>query len=300
MNRKLNIILSACMLIGVLAGCDSTPTPSPSASGSPSASTGDFITIDGEKFTREDMGDALTEAEKQVASNYVNEYLQDKFFDGLEVTDAEVDAIVNNVKGQFTESEWADYLTYYGYTDETSMRESVRQNLLVQKKVDTYKAGYEPTEEDISADYSTRPDYYNHAVLDAVILTSAEDMTKAHELMGGGSTLEELATEFGTTVSSGERVSVNYAYFTSPLIEAKAGDILYTDPTDEVYIVSRVAEMKNTLEQVKSDVRESLISEKAEADYSSALDEFYKNSNVTILGEKIEYTGAGETAAPQE
>lgn len=286
MSKKLVQWVSLCLVFVLLlcTGCANADVSGDAGqSGSAVVEQGDSVVavVNGENITREMIGDALLDAEKEVISTYIYEQMLEKFFADIEITDEELELQLQIMKGQVGEDSWDLYLAYYGGGSEEDFREMLRKSLKQEKYIAAISETLEIPEEDLAETYASNPDYYNIAVLDVIFLTTEEYYAQALELYNGGSTLEEISEATGLEIAPNEHTfyTSDSLTWSTALPDAEVGSLLYTTTDSGSWLIARVVEKHEGLEdekvreQLEDELRYDLAYAQTEKDYAAFLDE---------------------------
>ncbi len=298
--KKVVCGILAVMMVFALVACSNDTTTSTTNDGNKVVDNSNLDTesmntivavVNGKEVTRADVGDALLTSEKEIISEYIYTSLISEFFKDVEVSDTEIDLQLQLIKTQVGENNWAMYLAYYGGGSEESFKATLKDSLKQEKFIESKKEKVTLTDEDIASVYNADPDAYNIAVLDVIFFGDVETLNKAKELYNGGKSLEEIATALELTVSSNE-----HTYFKSENLtwsksfnDCVVGDIIFSGEDSGSLVIARVKELNKGIDNptVKTDLKDSLIYDKAYEIANNEYVEFLKKQTATIFGEEF-------------
>ena len=272
--KKIVVLLIAISLVFSMAACSNSK----------------LAKIDKYTVTKADIQTQLDEAQKEILKTYVYESLVDKFYEDAKVTDAEVQAKVAQVKAQYPESDWGLYLSYYGFKDEDTFAKATKRNMQREQKLTEIRKEIKITDEEAEAEYNKNPTYYQYAEVDAIFFYDKESKDRAWELIQEGKTLEEAAQETSGTFSENEKAPIAYDEFMTLFSESEVGDIIKTKDTSSDFIIAKINKINLTFEDVKDLVKNDYIYYAASDVLDQQIEDFFSNTSVEIMGEKIDAT----------
>lgn len=280
--KKIIVLLIAVTLVFSLAAC----------SGPRVAKIGDKI------VTTVDIKTQLDEAQKEILKTYAYENLIEKFYVNAVVSDSEVQTKVVQIKGQYSDTDWAQYLTYYGYKDDADFVKATKRNMQREQKLADVRKTITFTDADAEKEFNNNLTYYQYAEVDAVFFQDKETKDKAWKLIQDGKTLDEAAKETSTTVSKNEKAPITFEEFTNTFDKSKVGDIMQTKDTSSTFIIAKINKLNLTFNDVKEVVKTDYIAKASSIVLDQQIKDFFKNTSVEIMGEKIDTTTLIKSTTP--
>lgn len=274
--KKLFVLV--LMLSILLVGCTSNT----------SVSNDDVVAeINGEKVLRSTLESELKAAEKAVVEKYVNNKMLEIFYKDIVIEDAAFEAQLSIIKGQVGENDWASYLQSSGFTDEEHFKRELLLNMKREEMKNKFKSEVTISDAEVEAKYNENPNSYNVAVFDVIYFDTEESFNKGKELLSQGKDLVYISENTQTEIKADEHANFTFEGFTKPINELSLGELAITDVEKIGFMaIAQVKKLDSTFDLLKQTIYDSMISEKTEEMVNTALDTFYSEAEVTILGEK--------------
>lgn len=208
---------------------------------------------------------------------------------GITVTDEEVNSEIENTKKYFdTEEKFNEYLKVQGM-DLEYFKQSMRKELIISKLTEKLTANIAVTDEEVKVYYDTHQSEFMKVKASHVLLDTKEEAEKILARAKAGEDFAELAKQNSKDPSAKEN-SGNLDYFghgdmVEPFEKAafalKPGEISDVVQTDFGFHVIKVEDSKlDTFEDVKEQLKATMLSDKKNAEYEKLLADMRKNANI--------------------
>lgn len=208
---------------------------------------------------------------------------------GIAVTDEEVNSEIENTKKYFnTEEEFNEYLKGQGM-DLEYFKQSMRKELIISKLTEKLTENIAVTDEEVRVYYDTHQSEFIKVKASHVLLDTKEEAEKILARAKAGEDFAELARQNSKDPSVKEN-SGNLDYFghgdmVEPFEKAafalKPGEISDVVQTDLGFHVIKVEDSKlDTFEDVKEQLKATMLSDKKNAEYEKLLEDMRKNANI--------------------
>ncbi len=239
--------------------------------------------IEGRKF--------IEVARERLLDMLVDEKLQLKKASelGIAVTDAEVNTEIENAKKYFdTEEKFNEYLKGQGM-DLEYFKQSARKELTITKLIEKLTANVAVTDEEVKVYYDTHQSEFMSVKASHVLLDTKEEAEKILERAKAGEDFAQLAKDNSKDPSAKEN-SGNLDYFrhgdmVEPFEKAafalKPGEFSDVVQTDFGFHVIKAEDSKlDKFEDVKEQLKATMISDKKNTEYGKLLEDMRKNANI--------------------
>lgn len=309
--KHLKLLIYAIIIIALLSGCDLVRVKQSEADKSIVAKV-DGENISKEQFdkmfevfkTREEMRQGPEVWEKtyegkkyiDLAKEHILEQLiQDKIqlnkADELKitVTQEEVDAEVDKWRNMFDSDEKFKEFLETVKMDEEYFIDSTRKDLIINKLKENMTENAQITEEEIAVFYSTHMDMFNRVKASHILLETEEEAQKILEKVKAGENFNSLAKEYSIDPSAKEnngdlgylRHGDTVESFEAAAFALKPGEISDIVKSQYGYHIIKVEDKKvDKLEDVKDELRASMLMEKKNEDYNKAFQEMYSKAKI--------------------
>lgn len=208
---------------------------------------------------------------------------------GIAVTDEEVNTEIENAKKYFdTEEKFNEYLKGQGM-DLEYFKQSARKELTITKLTEKLTANVAVTDDEVKVYYDTHQSEFMSVKASHVLLDTREEAEKILERAKAGEDFAELAKANSKDPSAKEN-SGNLDYFrhgdmVEPFEKAafalEPGEISEVVQTDFGFHVIKAEDTKlDKFEDVKEQLKATMISDKKNAEYSKLLEDMRKNANI--------------------
>lgn len=239
--------------------------------------------LDGRKF-----GDV---AREKLLDMLIDEKLQLKKAAelGITVTDEEVNTEVENAKKYFdTEEKFNEFLKGQGM-DLEYFKQSMKKELTINKLTEKLTEKVAVTDEEVKAYYDTHQNEFMSVKASHILLETKEDAEKMLTRVKAGENFAELAKANSKDPSAKEN-SGNLDYFrhgdmVEPFEKAafalKPGEISEIVQTDFGFHIIKVEDSKlDKFEEVKEQLKGSILNDKKSSEYGKLLEEMRKNTKI--------------------
>lgn len=208
---------------------------------------------------------------------------------GISATDDEVNSEVEKAKKYFdTEEKFNEYLKGQNM-DLEYFKQSVKKELVINKLTDKLTANVAVTDEEVKVYYDTHQSEFMSVKASHVLLDTKEEAEKILARAKAGENFAELAKQNSKDPSAKEN-SGDLDYFrqgdmVQPFETAafalKPGEISEVVQTDFGFHVIKVDDNKlDKFEDVKEQLKASMLSDKKSTEYEKSLEEMRKSANI--------------------
>jgi foldase protein PrsA len=208
---------------------------------------------------------------------------------GISATDDEVNSEVEKAKKYFdTEEKFNEYLKGQNM-DLEYFKQSVKKELIINKLTDKLTANVAVTDEEVKVYYDTHQSEFMSVKASHVLLDTKEEAEKILARAKAGENFAELAKQNSKDPSAKEN-SGDLDYFrhgdmVQPFETAafalKPGEISEVVQTDFGFHVIKVDDNKlDKFEDVKEQLKASMLSDKKSTEYEKSLEEMRKSANI--------------------
>lgn len=216
---------------------------------------------------------------------------------GISVTDEEVNSQIENAKKYFdTEEKFNEYLKGQSM-DLEYFKESVKKELTMNKLVEKLTANVAVTDEEVKVYYDTHQSEFMSVKASHVLLDTKEEAEKILERAKAGENFAELAKENSKDPSAKEN-SGDLDYFrhgdmVEPFEKAafalKPGELSDVVQTDFGFHIIKVEDSKlDKFEDVKEQLKSSMLSDKKNTEYEKLLEEMRKSANIETFVKNLD------------
>lgn len=239
--------------------------------------------VDGRKF-----GDV---AREKLLDMLIDEKLQMKKASelGIAVTDEEVNIEIENAKKYFdTEDKFNEFLKGQSM-DLDYFKQSVKKEITINKIVEKLTDKVAVTDEEVKAYYDTHQDEFISVKASQILLDTKEEAEKMLQRAKAGENFNELAKQNSKDPSakenSGELGYFRHGDMVEPFEKAafamKPGEISDVVQTDFGFHIIKLEDSKlDKLEDVKEQLKGSMLSDKKSGEYEKLLEEMRKNAKI--------------------
>ena len=261
--------------------------------------------VDTLKAQRESALESLIEQEVLLAN-------KDKI--GADYTDEEVDKEVeeqiNSIKEstENDEEKYKEYLKSCGYSDEEELKEEVKKSVILNKLREKMVEGQEVTDEEISDYYNENIDSFKvqpgadvKHILFTDETTGEADAKAARELVLQGKTFDEIAAmdeykDKCTTEDLGFQQFENNTSLVEEFVEGfknlKEGEVSEPVKTSYGWHLIEISNIQNeevtkTLDEVKDEIKENLLSTKENNKYTEELEKLKEDTKIKKYENRI-------------
>lgn len=208
---------------------------------------------------------------------------------GITVSDEEINSEIENAKKYFdSEEEFNEFLKQQNMTLEY-YKESVKKELTINKLVEKLTGNIVLTDEEVKAYYDANQSEFKSVKASHILLDTREEAEKILERVKAGENFAELAKENSKDPSAKEN-SGNLDYFrhgdmVEPFENAafalKPGEISDIVQTDFGFHIIKVEDSKlDKLEDVKEQLKASMLNKKKSTEYDKLLEEMRNNAKI--------------------
>lgn len=230
-------------------------------------------------------------AKEHILEQMIQDKIQLKKADELKLTltQEEVDAEVDKWRNMFDSDEKFKEFLETVKMDEEYFVDSIRKDLIINKLKENMTENVQITEEEVAVFYNTHLDMFNRVKASHILLETEEEAQKILERVKAGEDFNSLAKEYSTDPSAKEN-SGDLGYFRhGDMVETfeaaafalKPGEISELVKSQYGYHIIKVEDKKvDKLEDVKDELRASMLMEKKNEDYNTAFQEIYSKAKV--------------------
>lgn len=312
-HRKILII--AAVIIALMAfaaaGCDMVKVKP----GDPNETI--VATVDGEKITKAEFDKILEIFKTQVEMNqdpsiWEKEYEGKKYIDlakeqvldqmindriqikkakelGITVSDEEVNAEVDKWKKLFNSDEkFIEFLESLKM-EEGYFRENLKKDLMISKVKENLTQEVQITDNELADYYGSHINLFQRVKASHILLDTEEEAKKILERVKAGEDFNALAKKYSTDPSAADN-SGNLGYFRhGEMVEAfeqaafalKPGEISELVKSDYGYHIIKVEDKTvDKFEDVKDELRNTMITDKKNENYNNILEEMKSNAKI--------------------
>ena len=216
---------------------------------------------------------------------------------GITVTDDEVNSEIENAKKYFdTEEKFNEYLKGQSM-DLEYFKQSVKKELTTTKLVDKLTANVALTDEEVKVYYDTNQSEFLSVKASHILLDTKEEAEKMLQRAKAGENFAELAKQNSKDPSAKEN-SGDLDYFrhgdmVEPFETAafamKPGEISEIVQTDFGFHIIKVEDSKlDKFEDVKEQLKASMLNDKKNTEYEKLLEEMRKNANIETFVKELD------------
>ncbi|MDP3013773.1 MAG: peptidyl-prolyl cis-trans isomerase [Candidatus Subteraquimicrobiales bacterium] len=252
-----------------------------------------------ERYGKEWKGENEKTRRKSILEDIINKklILQEARRQGITVSQAEVDACLENVKKTFpSHKAFEQALDKMGVTEE-EFGEEAEENLMVNKMIDRVSKNIKVTGEEIESYYQKNKEQYQKpekVKLRWIVLSSQEQVQDVLVRLEGGADFSQLAGQYSIDEDTrdrggelGERSKVELspeiaeiAFKLNPrehsqVVRTQMGYVI-------VQVDERIPPRQKDLEEVESEIRSTLISRKKEEKFRAWLEGLKKEAEIKI------------------
>lgn len=215
---------------------------------------------------------------------------------GISVSDEEIDAEVDKWKKLFNSDEkYIEFLTSLNI-DEEYFRDNLKKDLVKNKMKEELTKNVEVTDEELADYYGKHINEFYRVKASHILLDTEEEAKKILERVKAGEDFNALAKEYSTDPSAKDN-SGSLGYFrqgemVEPFEEAafalKPGEISDIVKSDYGYHIIKVEDKTiDKFEDVKDELRNSLITDKKSQSYDSAFEEMMSKAKIEKYPENL-------------
>lgn len=239
--------------------------------------------VDGRKF-----GDV---AREKLLEMLIDERLQLKKAEelGIKVSDEEVNSEIENAKKYFDSEEKFNEFLKEQSIDLEYFKQSVKKELTINKLTDKLTENVAVTDEEVKVYYDTHQDEFISVKASHILLDTKEEAEKMLQRVKAGENFNELAKQNSKDPSAKEN-SGDLDYFRhgdmlEPFEKAafalKPGEISDIVQTDYGFHIIKVEDSKlDKFEDVKEQLKGSMLNDKKSSEYEKMLEEMRKNGKI--------------------
>lgn len=284
--KKKNILSLLLVLITILSsisltGCSNGNTPTTEDPNTKIGSVGN------ENILYSEIKEDIESLRKELIVTRARELANNQFYKDIEVSDEEVQAQVDYYKEMYGTDMWDQFLMYNGFTNEDEFRTVIATDLKTHKKIEEMKKTIDVTDEELNNEYEEYKKSYDHIVVNAYSFPDDESYNTAKSKLANGTIFDEIGLDSEGIFYEAETISTEFEDFSTNMLDAKIGDILFTDGKNGAFIIALVEEVNFGFESNKDGVKDYLTSAKAEELITKEQEKFYENLKVVIDGEEI-------------
>lgn len=208
---------------------------------------------------------------------------------GITATDEELNVEIENAKKYFdTEDKFNEFLKGQNM-DLEYFKQSVKKDLIINKLTDKLTANVAVTDDEVKVYYDTHQNEFISVKASHILLETKEEAEKMLQRVKAGENFAELAKQNSKDPSAKEN-SGNLDYFrhgdmVEPFETAafamKPGEISDIVQTDFGFHIIKVEDRKlDKFEDVKEQLKGSMLSDKKNTEYQKLLEEMRKNTKI--------------------
>lgn len=296
MKRNILVILSVILILSLsivcLTGCDGEKVDKTDGTSVSVDNSEVVAVIDGKEVKRDEVGEALLNAEQTVIAEYLMKGVYTDFVGTLKdivVTDEEL-----NLQLELMKNEYGDMFELViqseGYATEEDFKVELKKQMIQSKYIEQKADSIEIPKEEYLKKYNDNKGSYDIVVMDAIFLETEENLSKATELKKAGKSLEDIASALSLEIMPNEHTYYQSSNITWDVdfYKAKIGDLAITKTGSGNYVIGKIKELNKGIENQK--VLDNLLDEmKYEKGYDAVEKEFIeyiKARKVTIFGKE--------------
>jgi len=215
---------------------------------------------------------------------------------GITVSDEEIDTEVDKWKKLFNSDEkYIEFLTSLNI-DEEYFRDNLKKDLIKNKMMEELTRNVEITDEELADYYGRHINEFYRVKASHILLDTEEEAQKILERVKAGEDFNALAKEYSTDPSAKDN-SGSLGYFrqgqmVEPFEKAafalKPGEISDIVKSDYGYHIIKVEDKTiDKFEDVKDEIRNSLIAERKTKNYDSAFEEMMNKAKIEKYPENL-------------
>lgn len=319
MKKKLLVVLGACLL--TVTGCDKVPKLVTGCGKVPKLENGQEVvaSIDGFNLTAEDLYEELKDVNGvNIIVNKIDEYIADKEIKDSKDADEYAKKQIEALKAQYEmyNMDFSAALKSYGYESEDELSKEIAMSYKKDEVLKNYLAG-KLTDEEINEYYNSEifgemtvrhilikpettddmTDEQKKAAEESALNKAKDLITKLNEGADFATLAKDNSDDTGTASEGGL-----FANFTKQGVDESFFDASYTlknneytkEPVKSVYgyhIILKISQNdKPSLDTVKDDIKETLVTNKLEKDQNlsiTAWDEIRAKYNMSINDDNL-------------
>lgn len=309
--RYLKIAICLALILTLLSGCGFIRTDESKVDKSVVARVdGDIISKEQfdkifgvfkaqiEKKEGPEIWDRLINGEKYIdlaKQNVLEQMIQDKIQLkkaeelGIDAAKEEIDTEIDKWKNLFDSDEKFEEFLDSLNMDNDYFYDSIKKDIILSKLRESLTKNVDVTEEEMIMYYNTHLDLYNRVKASHILLETEEEAREVLERIEAGEDFNGLAKEYSIDPSvksnNGDLGYFRYGDMVEPF-EAAAFSLKVNEISDPVkseygYHIIRVEDRKvDRFEDIKDELKEDMIIEKKNMDYTANLEELFEESKI--------------------
>ncbi len=230
-------------------------------------------------------------AKEQVLEQMIEDKIQMKKAEELNitVTEEEIDAEFDKFKKLFNSDEkFKEFLTGLKMEQEY-FKDSIKKDLIKNRLKENMTANVQVTEEEIATFYSTHMDMFYRVKASHILLETEDEAKKILDRVKAGEDFNKLAKEYSIDpIAKENNGDLGYfrhgdmvEEFETAAFALKPGQVSEVVKSQHGYHIIKVEDKKiDKLEDVKDELRTTMIMDKKNSDYSTTFEEMYKKAKI--------------------
>lgn len=230
-------------------------------------------------------------AKEQVLEQMIEDKIQMKKAEELNitVTEEEIDAEFDKFKKLFNSDEkFKEFLTGLKM-DQEYFKDSIKKDLIKNRLKENMTANVQVTEEEIATFYSTHMDMFYRVKASHILLETEDEAKKILDRVKAGEDFNKLAKEYSIDpIAKENNGDLGYfrhgdmvEEFETAAFALKPGQVSEVVKSQHGYHIIKVEDKKiDKLEDVKDELRTTMIMDKKNSDYNTTFEEMHKKAKI--------------------
>ena len=253
-------------------------------------------------FTGSDGEGRLLDFKQRLLDNMINQILIEQAAkdQGIKVTDADVNAQIEQLKSGFETQEKFDQALKSAGMDEAGLSKQVREQLVTQKLMDKLATGEgKPTNQEIETYYASNKSQFEQKAAKRAshILFAATDKATAEKVLAeikGGADFATLAKKYSTDTATKDKggdlgwpTTPYVTEFEAALAKLKTGQVSALVKTQFGWHIIKVTDSRKAstkkITEVKTQIEQILVQQKKADVYQAYVEKLRKDADIKIL-----------------